>query len=108
MTKSSCSPRPRMAASAGSSASMPTTAPSGKKAPTHAKNTLASSTPATDGERVYVVFWDGSDVALHGFGIDGTPLWQRPLGKFKSQHGVGMSPMVCRDMVVVNNDQDGS
>jgi outer membrane protein assembly factor BamB len=71
-------------------------------------NTLASSTPATDGERVYVVFWDGRDISLHAYDFEGKQLWQQPLGYFKSQHGVGASPVVCGDRVILNNDQDGT
>ncbi len=71
------------------------------------KNTLASGTPATDGERVYVVFWDGRNLALHAFDFAGKHLWKRDLGSFTSQHGAGHSPMVFEDKVIVNDDQDG-
>jgi outer membrane protein assembly factor BamB len=74
---------------------------------THDKNTLASSTPATDGERVYGYFWDGKGVSLVAFDFKGAILWQRPLGDFTSQHGAGASPVVWEDLVFVNNDQDG-
>lgn len=80
----------------------------GIKAHTHPKNTLASSTPATDGERVYSLFWDGKDIALHAFDLTGKPVWKRDLGSFKSQHGVGASPVVYDGIVYLNNDQDGS
>jgi outer membrane protein assembly factor BamB len=80
----------------------------GAKAPTHPKNSLASSTPATDGKRVYALFWDGKDVAVHAYDLDGKPLWQAPLGPFKSQHGAGTSPVVYQDHVFVANDQDGT
>jgi outer membrane protein assembly factor BamB len=80
----------------------------GERARTHPKNTLATSTPATDGKRVYALFWDGQDIALHAYDLDGKPLWQTPLGPFTSQHGVGHSPMVYDGKVVVANDQDGS
>jgi outer membrane protein assembly factor BamB len=72
------------------------------------KNTLASSTPAVDGERVYAVFWDGRDIALQVYDFKGNLVWQRALGNFTSQHGVGASPIVCGDKVILNNDQDGS
>jgi outer membrane protein assembly factor BamB len=76
------------------------------KGKTHPKNTLASSTPATDGERVYGYFWDGKEVSLAAFDFKGTALWQRQLGEFKSQHGPGTSPIVWEDKVIVNNDTD--
>src|SRR5207248_6156068 len=38
---------------------------------THTKNTLASSTPAADGERIVGLFWDGNDISLHAFDYAG-------------------------------------
>jgi outer membrane protein assembly factor BamB len=80
----------------------------GAKGRIHQKNSMASSTPATDGERVYALFWDGADITLFAFDFNGTQLWKRGLGQFTSQHGVGASPMVVGDKVILNNDQDGS
>ena len=57
---------------------------------THSKNTLASSTPAADGERVVGLFWDGRDISLHAFDYAGKDLWHTPIGSFTSQHGVGL------------------
>jgi outer membrane protein assembly factor BamB len=75
---------------------------------THTRNTLASSTPAVEGRRVFAVFWDGRGVRLAAFDTKGSCLWQRDLGPFRSQHGPGFSPVVVDGMVMVNNDQDGS
>jgi outer membrane protein assembly factor BamB len=80
---------------------------SGNRAGTHKKNTLASSTPAADGERVYALFWDGTAISLHAFDFKGNPLWEYNLGSFRSQHGNGASPVVYDGKVFVNNDQDG-
>jgi outer membrane protein assembly factor BamB len=74
----------------------------------HKKNSLASPTPATDGKRVYTLFWDGKDIALHAFDLDGKPLWHTDLGSFTSQHGAGHSPIVYDGKVYLANDQDGS
>jgi outer membrane protein assembly factor BamB len=41
----------------------------------HRKNTYASETPATDGERVYASF--GGNVGVFCYTLDGTPLWSR-------------------------------
>ncbi|MBL8799013.1 MAG: PQQ-binding-like beta-propeller repeat protein [Planctomycetia bacterium] len=79
----------------------------GGTAKTHAKSSLASSTPATDGERVYCYFWDGKDVSVSAFDFKGNPVWHRVLGAFESQHGAGASPMLVDGKVIVNNDQDG-
>jgi outer membrane protein assembly factor BamB len=71
-------------------------------------SSFASSTPCSDGERVYCAFWDGSKVSLHAYDLDGKALWQQDLGEFKSQHGHGFSPIVHDGLVIVNNDQDGT
>jgi outer membrane protein assembly factor BamB len=80
----------------------------GSRAPMHARNTLASSTPATDGRRVYALFWDGAKLSLGAFDFSGTHLWTRDLGVFNSQHGAGASPIVVGDKVILYNDQDTS
>jgi outer membrane protein assembly factor BamB len=67
----------------------------------------ASSTPATDGEAVYVSFWDGKDIILAAYDFDGESLWSKNLGRFISQHGAGASPIVYRDKVIFANDMDG-
>jgi outer membrane protein assembly factor BamB len=78
----------------------------GTKVHTHALNSLASSTPAADGERVYALFWDGSAVALIAFDYQGNEIWQKDLGPFRSEHGFGASPVVFDGRVYVNYDQD--
>jgi outer membrane protein assembly factor BamB len=80
-----------------------------RKPAVHDKNSLASSTPAVDGERVFAYFWDGHNVSLHAFAMaDGKPLWERELGSFTSQHGPATSPMVYQNIVFLANDQDGA
>jgi outer membrane protein assembly factor BamB len=80
----------------------------GQRSHTHDKNSLASSTPATDGKRVYAYFWDGRETSVHAYDMDGNPLWQHRLGGFTSQHGPGASPIVHENRVIVLNDQDGA
>ncbi|MEO7272158.1 MAG: PQQ-binding-like beta-propeller repeat protein, partial [Vicinamibacterales bacterium] len=41
----------------------------------HRKNTYASETPVTDGERLYASF--GGNVGVYAFSLDGQPLWSR-------------------------------
>jgi outer membrane protein assembly factor BamB len=81
------------------------TAPA-QSAHTHAKNNLATSTPASDGERVYALFWDGVALGLRAYTLDGKELWQTSLGAYKSEHGAGHSPIVSNGTVFVNFDQD--
>ncbi|HEV3204345.1 MAG TPA: PQQ-binding-like beta-propeller repeat protein [Gemmataceae bacterium] len=79
-----------------------------KRAHINRSNSMASSTPATDGKRVYTMFWDGQEIFLSAFDFTGKMLWKQSLGGFISQHGPGTSPMVVGDKVFVANDQDGS
>jgi outer membrane protein assembly factor BamB len=79
----------------------------GGKGTIHPRNTLASSTPATDGERIYSVYWDGLKIAMYAHDFKGHEVWHRDLGDFESQHGVGHSPMVYDGKVIFANDQDG-
>ena len=76
----------------------------GQASHTHEKNTLASSTPAADDNRIYAIFWDGDKLTLNAFGYDGKPIWKTPLGVFFSEHGAGLSPVVVGDVVIVNFD----
>jgi outer membrane protein assembly factor BamB len=77
------------------------------KSHNHAKNSWASSTPATDGERVYVAFSDDENYTVSAYDFDGNLEWQRRLGPFESQHGLGTSPIVFEDLLIIANLQDG-
>jgi outer membrane protein assembly factor BamB len=74
----------------------------------HHKNSLASSTPAVDGEHVYAVFWDGEGISLGAYDPQGKPAWKTNLGGFKSEFGAALSPIVFDGRVFLNNDHDGS
>ncbi len=80
----------------------------GERAKKHPLNSLASSTPASDGERVYAAFWDGRAVHLGAYDFNtGKPIWEKDLGSYTSQHGFGHSPIVVDGKVILANDQDG-
>ncbi|HJS73545.1 MAG TPA: PQQ-binding-like beta-propeller repeat protein, partial [Vicinamibacteria bacterium] len=66
------------------------------------RNTPASPTPATDGEAVYVFF---GDFGLLAYEADGKERWRLPLGPFDNAYGMGSSPIVVDDMVVLVCDQ---
>lgn len=70
-------------------------------------NSLASSTPATDGRFVYVAFWDGREIAIAAYDLKGNVIWNRKLGPFISQHGAAASPVVYKGKVFYALDQDG-
>ena len=73
----------------------------------HSKNSWASSTPTTDGERVYVAFADDEHYMLVAYDFDGRLVWRRRLGGFESQHGLGVSPIVFEDLIIIPNLQKG-
>ena len=79
----------------------------GHKTKIHAKNSLASSTPTTDGKGLYLAVWDGNDVAIHALDMKGQPKWEKNLGEFKSEHGAGASPMLYKDKLIFTFDMDG-
>jgi outer membrane protein assembly factor BamB len=75
--------------------------------PKHPLNSYASSTPATDGQHVWVSFLAGSDVMLACYDFHGNRMWMRSPGKFYSKHGFCSPPIVYKDLVITNGDHDG-
>jgi outer membrane protein assembly factor BamB len=95
----------------------------------HKLNSLASSTPATDGERVFTAFLDNTPteatrkanegrvipkgevpkgtVVISAHDFSGKQVWQVRPGLFSSKHGFCSSPVVFEDKVIVNCDHDG-
>ena len=75
--------------------------------PIHPKNSYATETPVTDGERVYAYF--GSD-GLYVYDLAGKPLWNKSLGRFKIRHGWGTasSPVLEGDLLFIQCDNEES
>ena len=73
----------------------------------HRKNTYASETPATDGERVYASF--GGNVGLFCYSMDGTLLWKHtwPPQPIYLDFGTASSPVVHDGRVYQLHDNDG-
>jgi outer membrane protein assembly factor BamB len=71
----------------------------------HLKNSYASETPVTDGERVYAYF---GNVGLFVFDMKGKPLWSKKFSAYKTRYGWGTaaSPAVYKDQIYVVNDND--
>ena len=53
----------------------------------HRLNSRASSTPATDGERVYTSFRDNDRMFVAAHDFDGKKIWEARPGPFASKHG---------------------
>ena len=64
------------------------------------KNSRASPTPIVDGDRIYVHFGADGTAALN---TSGRILWSTRL-RYESQHGDGGSPVLYRDLLIVNCD----
>jgi outer membrane protein assembly factor BamB len=95
----------------------------------HRLNSQASSTPATDGEKVFTAFLDNSEtpetkkanegrvipngevpkgtVVISAHDFKGKQVWQVRPGLFSSKHGFCSSPVLFKDKVIVNCDHDG-
>lgn len=59
----------------------------------------ASSTPTSDGERLYVFFGASG---LYCFDLDGKELWRKDVGKSVRNWGSSNSPVLFKDLVIVN------
>lgn len=66
------------------------------------RNNAASPSPAVAGQRVFVFF---PDYGLLAYDFDGKELWRVPLGPFNNIYGMGASPVVVEDQVVLVCDQ---
>ncbi len=72
----------------------------------HVTGSLASNSPTSDGERLYVFL--GSR-GLHCLDLQGRELWRRDLGRMDTlhAHGEGSSPVVHGDLLLVCWDHEG-
>ncbi|MBN2132234.1 MAG: PQQ-binding-like beta-propeller repeat protein, partial [Sedimentisphaerales bacterium] len=65
-------------------------------------NSYATSTPATDGQRVYVLAFDGRLTAVT---MDGQIAWvNKEFDYYYSEHGIAVSPVLYEDLVIVPYD----
>jgi outer membrane protein assembly factor BamB len=71
----------------------------------HKKNTLASETPVTDGERVYAYF---GNVGLFCLDMEGKQLWKYevPITNNRFSWGTSISPILYEDTLYLVNDND--
>jgi outer membrane protein assembly factor BamB len=73
----------------------------------HRFNTTASSTPITDGERVYAAFADDQGLRVVALDYSGKVAWSVSPGRFYSSHGFAASPVLYGAGVIVSGQQDG-
>ena len=73
--------------------------------PVHIKNTYASETPVTDGQRVYFFF---GNLGVFCFDLQGTEVWQKRLAPAKMRYnwGPAASPVLHGDRLFILNDNE--
>ncbi|MGH9322719.1 MAG: PQQ-binding-like beta-propeller repeat protein [Vicinamibacteria bacterium] len=71
----------------------------------HRKNSFASETPVTDGEKVYVYF---TQLGLYAYDLDGKAVWATPLNAHPTirDYGTGASPALHGNLLFVLNDNE--
>ena len=71
----------------------------------HIKNSYASETPVTDGERLYAYF---GNVGVTCFTLEGKKLWSKEFPPQKTRFGWGTaaSPVLHKDRLYIVNDND--
>jgi outer membrane protein assembly factor BamB len=72
----------------------------------HTLNSFASATPVTDGKRVWVAFFEIPKIELVCYDFEGNENWRRSPGEFHSVHGFCSSPVLYKNIVILNCDQD--
>ena len=74
---------------------------------THADGSWASGSPITDGELIYAYF---GSYGLYALTLDGEKKWSKDLGTFKTKanFGEGVSPALCGDLLIINQDFEGA
>ncbi len=76
----------------------------------HPNNSHASSTPAFDGEKLFVVFHTDNAIWLTAMSMSGRRVWQKKVCDFRPsafQFGYGASPLVEDDLVIIAAEYDG-
>ena len=71
------------------------------------RSTGASSTPASDGERIYINFANHDAVIATALSLDGEVVWQTSFSQYQIHQGYGASPALYKDLVLVAADAKG-
>lgn len=66
------------------------------------KNTYASSTPLTDGERIYTYF---GNAGVTAFDLQGKQVWHESFGTITLYHRSAGSPLLYKDRLILFQDQ---
>lgn len=69
-------------------------------------NNYASSTAVTDGRHVWVAFLAEKKFRVFCYDVEGNLAWTATPGEFHSRHGFCSSPVLHKETVIFNGDQD--
>lgn len=72
------------------------------------KSSLASSTVACDGERIFINFLHDGAVYTTALNRDGKQLWQTMITEYVLHQGFGSSPAIYQSLVIVSADNKGT
>ena len=73
----------------------------------NAKSSLASSTVACDGEKVYINFLNSAAIYTTALSLDGKQIWQTKITDYVLHQGFGSSPAVYGPLLLVSADNKG-
>ncbi len=76
----------------------------------HAKNTEATPTIVSDGERLFVTYYHHDQIELVALTLAGKPQWRKFLGKFDGkpyEYGYAPSPVIYQNTVIVAAEWNG-
>jgi outer membrane protein assembly factor BamB len=71
------------------------------------KSTMASSTPACDGKRIFINFLHDGAIYTSAVTREGKKLWQKKITDYVLHQGFGSSPAVYGSLVIVSADNKG-
>jgi outer membrane protein assembly factor BamB len=72
------------------------------------KSSLASSTPACDGRRVFINFLHDGAIYTTALSLEGKQLWQAKITDYVLHQGFGSSPAIYQSLVIVSADNKGN
>ena len=74
----------------------------------NSKSSLASSTVACDGQRVFINFLHAGAIYTTALSRDGQQLWQTKITDYVLHQGFGSSPAIYQSLVIVSADNKGT
>jgi len=72
----------------------------------HRENSYASSSPATDGQRIYTSFAAFDRVNLQAYDFSGTKIWETEPTRFEGEHGYSYAPILRGDLLFLDCNQN--